>query len=103
MEDGELAATQLDSVFGVTGCEEHRLLLDDFGAAVHELLRLHQDQFAAIVQGDEDSSRFDLLIHLANERKQQAKYAYLEHVESHGCASLDASEARASGGNRRSA
>jgi hypothetical protein len=72
------------------GCDEHRSLLDEFGAAVHELLALYEVQFAAIVQGDTDSGRFDVLIHMANEKKQSAKYAYMRHVESHGCANFDA-------------
>jgi len=59
--------------------------LDGFGIAVHELLSLHEQQFAAIVNGESDSERFDLLIHMANEKKQAAKYAYLHHVETHGC------------------
>jgi hypothetical protein len=56
-----------------------------FGEAVQELLLLHEQQFLAIVAGDLESNRFDLLIHMANEKKQQAKYAYLQHVETHGC------------------
>jgi len=72
------------------GCEEHRRLLDDMGEAVRELLHLHNEQFRAIVQGDSDCDRFDLLIHMANGRKQQAKYAYLRHVESHGCSNIHA-------------
>jgi hypothetical protein len=71
-------------------CGEERRLLDEFGIAVHELLMLHEVQFAAIVQGDTDSDRFDLLIHMANEKKLHAKYAYIRHVESHGCAIFDA-------------
>jgi hypothetical protein len=71
-------------------CDEERRLLDEFGVAVHELLTLHEVQFAAIVQGDTDSDRFDLLIHMANEKKLQAKYAYIRHVESHGCAIFNA-------------
>lgn len=67
------------------GCEEHNRLLDDFGVAVRELLALHQQQFRAIVDGDTDCTRFDLLIHIANEKKHRAKYAYLRHVETHGC------------------
>jgi two-component system, chemotaxis family, response regulator Rcp1 len=67
------------------GCVENRKLLDEFGAAVHDLLKLHEDQFRAIILGDSDSNRFDLLIHMANEKKQLAKYAYIRHVESHGC------------------
>ena len=70
------------------GCDEHRRLLDEFGAAVGELLRLHEVQFAAITQGDTDSGGFDLSIRMANEKKQTAKYAYMRHVESHGCASF---------------
>jgi hypothetical protein len=67
------------------GCEEHKHLLEDFGAAIRELLDIHEQQWSAIIVGDDDSCRFDLLIHMANEKKQQAKYAYLRHVESHGC------------------
>jgi hypothetical protein len=67
------------------GCEEHNRLLDEFGIAVQELLELHQQQYRAIVEGETECQRFDLLIHVANEKKQNAKYAYLRHVESHGC------------------
>jgi hypothetical protein len=66
-------------------CAESRRLLDVFGDAVHELVMLHEQQFLAIVAGDTECSRFDLLIHMANEKKQEAKYAYLHHVETHGC------------------
>jgi hypothetical protein len=75
-------------------CQEHRRLLDGFGAAVQDLLLLHEHQFLAIVQGDPECNRFDILIHMANERKQQAKYAYLHHVESHGCSNIDVNETR---------
>jgi hypothetical protein len=67
------------------GCEEHNRLLDEFGVAVQELLELHQQQYRAIVDGESECQRFDLLIHVANEKKQTAKYVYLRHVESHGC------------------
>jgi chemotaxis family two-component system response regulator Rcp1 len=72
------------------GCEEHQRLFNGFGEAVGELVKLHQQQFLAIVEGDTDSHRFDLLIHMANESKQRAKYAYLSHVEAHGCSSKNA-------------
>jgi chemotaxis family two-component system response regulator Rcp1 len=71
-------------------CLVHERLLNAFGAAVHELLQLHEQQFRAIVEGDTECNRFDLLIHMANEQKQSAKYAYLRHVESHGCSNTDA-------------
>jgi two-component system, chemotaxis family, response regulator Rcp1 len=76
-------ATRSDS----HGCEEHKRLLDEFGGTVQEVLRLHEQQFQAIVEGDSESYRFDVLIHMANEKKQLAKYAYLRHVETHGCSS----------------
>ena len=70
------------------GCGEHNRLLDEFGSAVRELLRLHEQQVRAIVEGDAECSRFDLLIHMANEHKQMKKYAYLRHLEAHGCSKV---------------
>ncbi len=69
-------------------CTENVRLLDAFGRAVQELMRLHEQQFQAIVAGDSDANRFDLLIHEAGDRKQNAKYAYMSHVENHGCAGI---------------
>ena len=46
---------------------------------------LHEHQFIAVVEGDIDSTRFDLLIHMANEKKRDAKYALMRHIEEHGC------------------
>jgi hypothetical protein len=70
-------------------CEEGRRLLDLFGSSVQELLLLHEQQFLAVVEGDANANRFDLLIHHANEKKQNAKYAYMYHLEEHGCSSDD--------------
>jgi hypothetical protein len=64
--------------------------LDGFGETVRELTKLHEEQFQAIVGGDLDSTRFDDLIFMANERKHEAKYAYLHHLETHGCSKFDA-------------
>jgi hypothetical protein len=73
------------SAFTAGVCAECRRLLEGFGEVVQELLELHEQQFLAIVNEDSDCSRFDLLIHMVNEKKQEAKYAYLCHVEAHGC------------------
>jgi len=73
---------------GSVGCEEARHLLDLFANAVRELIQIHEEQFNAIVQGDPDSKRFDLLIHMANEKKSAAKYAHLQHLETHGCSTF---------------
>jgi hypothetical protein len=74
---------------GSLKCQEQRRLMEKFAAIVKELLALHQQQFDAAVHGDPECNRFDLLIHTASERKQQAKYEYLRHVEEHGCSNLD--------------
>ena len=37
------------------------------------------------MEHDSEAGRFDLLIHEANERKLNAKYAYLNHLKTHGC------------------
>jgi two-component system, chemotaxis family, response regulator Rcp1 len=85
MESSELTTTHVVAKATRSGCKQHQHLLDEFGAAVREVLRLHEDQFRAIIEGDSDSSRFDLLIHLANEKKQRAKYEFMRHMESHDC------------------
>ena len=64
-------------------CQGCRQLLEEFGDAVREVLSLNEAHFLAVMNGDEDPHRFDILIHLANERKQNAKYAYVQHLESH--------------------
>jgi hypothetical protein len=70
-------------------CQQARELLDSLGEAIRELIKLHEEQFQSLVGGDLDSSRFDPLIHVANERKHEAKYAYIHHLETHGCSKLD--------------
>jgi chemotaxis family two-component system response regulator Rcp1 len=77
-----------------SGCQEYDRLLNEFGVAVRELLTLHEQQLEAITDGDSESSRFDILIHMANESKHRAKYAYLRHVESHDCSKMDANQTR---------
>ena len=60
--------------------------MDEFLQASHELIELHNQQMRAAIEGDLDFSRFDVLLHLAQEKKERAKYAWLAHVESHHCA-----------------
>jgi len=70
-------------------CQQARDLLDSLSEAIRELIKLHEEQFQSLVGGDLDSTRFDPLIHMANERKHEAKYAYLNHLDIHGCSKLD--------------
>ena len=73
-------------------CAEAVRLLDLFGEAVQELVALHEQQFSAVVAGDMSANRFDLLIHDANERKRNAKYLYMAHLERHGCSYTNAAD-----------
>jgi hypothetical protein len=66
-------------------CEEKVRLMEEFLAAASDLVKVHNDQVKAVIGDDPDFGRFDLLIHLANERKRRANYAYMAHLEAHGC------------------
>jgi hypothetical protein len=69
----------------VVYCQQAKELLDAFAQTVRDLIRLHEDQFQALVEGDSEAPRFDDLIHMANQRKHEAKYAYVLHLETHRC------------------
>lgn len=66
-------------------CEEKLRLMEEFLAAATDLVTAHNEQVQALIENDPEFSRFDLLIHLAAERKRKAKYAYMAHLEQHGC------------------
>jgi len=66
-------------------CEHKKRLQDDFLAATHRLNTLLTQQVNAVIEGDSDFSRFDVLIHMAQEEKEGAKYAWISHVDSHHC------------------
>ena len=66
-------------------CAERYRLLDEFLSAVRELTGLHNLQTQAVIRGDRDFTRFDILLYEAQERKDAAKYAWIAHVEGHRC------------------
>jgi len=68
-----------------TFCEEKHLLSQEFVNAIKELLSLQNQQTLAVIAGDPDFSRLEAGIPAAGERKDQAKYALLAHIEAHGC------------------
>ncbi len=68
-----------------TFCEEKLRLMEEFLSAATDLVTVHNDQVKALIEDDPDFSRFDLLINDVSERKRRAKYAYLAHIETHGC------------------
>jgi hypothetical protein len=66
-------------------CEVKQRLIEAFLEAVHEMNAIENQQIRVVIEGDPDFSRFDLLLHFAQERKDTAKYAWIAHVELHGC------------------
>ena len=76
-------------------CGEARRLLDALADAIHQLMQVHEQQFNAIIRGHLDCTRFDRSILKANEAKYAAKYAYLDHLEEHGCSTLRSGAAAA--------
>ncbi len=66
-------------------CEEKVRLEEEFLKAIRTLLVLHSRQTQAVIDGDPEFSRFDILVHRATERKELAKYALIAHIELHQC------------------
>jgi hypothetical protein len=66
-------------------CEEKFRLLDQFLAASRKTIALQNRQMRAVIEGDSDFARFDELLHGAQEEREAAKYAWMAHVEQHGC------------------
>jgi hypothetical protein len=66
-------------------CEEKKRFLKEFLDAIHELVEMQSQQTQAVIDGDPDFTRFDVLLHMAHDRKEQAKYALMAHIEAHRC------------------
>ncbi|MDQ1473780.1 MAG: hypothetical protein QOJ99_5260 [Bryobacterales bacterium] len=66
-------------------CEIKERLADDFVFAVREFVALQSDQAQAVIAGESDFTRFDDLLHMARERKDNAKYLLIAHIEEHHC------------------
>jgi len=67
-------------------CGEKNRLTDEFLTAIQEMNALHSEQTTAVIQNDPDFSRFDVLLLLAQDKKERAKYALMAHIEVHRCA-----------------
>ena len=83
-QDFRAASVKLRAT-GFVYCPQAKELLEAVTEAVRDLMLLHSEQFDSFITGDLDSTRTDELIQRANERKQQAKYAYLHHLGIHNC------------------
>ena len=76
---------RLASVPEIGYCEEKNRLQESFLKAIRQLTQLQEQQTRAVISGDTDFNRFDLLLHLAQEEKERAKYLWMMHVDAHGC------------------
>ena len=66
-------------------CARKQQLTTDFTSALRELVQLQSEQIQAVIRNDADFARYDLSIQMAAERKREAKYALLAHMEAHKC------------------
>ena len=66
-------------------CDEKHRLMEAFLHAIHELNVLQSEQIQAVIEGDSDFARFDILLQLAQQKKDHAKYEWIAHVEVHHC------------------
>jgi hypothetical protein len=76
-----------ENVPNVSSCKEKRRLIDKFAAAYREVMELQAQeiQVASDSDPDPDFSRFDDLIHMAKQKKDEAKYAVIAHISEHHC------------------
>ena len=64
-------------------CLKKEKLLREFAKAVSDYHRMQSAQLAALLKGQD--FMFQAEIAEASDRKEQAKYAILEHRQEHGC------------------
>jgi hypothetical protein len=66
-------------------CELRHRLTEALLDTIRQFTDLHTQQMQSIIEGDQDFSRFDDLIHLARTAKDEAKYVLVSHIETHKC------------------
>jgi hypothetical protein len=66
-------------------CEVKKRLLDEFLKAIREVTLLLSQQAEAVIEWDSEFSRFDVPLHLAQQKREAAKYALIAHIEAHHC------------------
>ena len=68
-------------------CKEKQRLSDAIVDASSKLLQLHDDEMAGLLAGrtGDDYGRFDIALRLARIRRDDAKWAFVLHIRTHGC------------------
>ena len=74
-----------DSNPGRSLCAQELHLTEAFTQAVHEVMELHDRQFAALTTGESGLDRFDLALQQAKRKRERLKTEYLLHLMEHGC------------------
>ena len=69
-------------------CAEKHRLREEFLHAIHDINSLLSQQIQAVIDGESDFNGFDVLIQIAQQKKDRAKYAWIAHVEIHHCEEL---------------
>ena len=62
-------------------CEVKKRLLDEFLKAIRDVTLLLSHQAEAVIEWDSEFSRFDVPLHLAQQKREAAKYALIAHIE----------------------
>jgi len=71
---------------GREDCPHKQILIDDIKAVISEILKLHTNEFEAMLNGDFSMAPdTQERLRMAREHKAQLMERYREHVTSHGC------------------
>jgi hypothetical protein len=66
-------------------CQEKLRLAHAFLQALRSVMHLQDEEATRLVRGAAGLDRFDLAIQRARERREEAKLAYMLHVNLHEC------------------
>ena len=77
--------TKVDPVPEIGFCDYKMRLMGQYLDAIRELVALHDAQTRSVIDGDKDFPRFDVLIHMAHQLKDERKYSLIAHMDAHHC------------------
>ena len=67
-------------------CAHKQMLIDSIRTAISEILKLHDEEFEAVMKGDFDTgAAIERRLNVAREQKALMIELYRDHVNSHGC------------------
>ena len=72
----------------VSFCARKAEYVQRFTEVIGRINEIHQGQLSAMLAGDLDFGRFDMLLHQARAEKEEIKYGWIGHAEAHGCGGL---------------